>query len=107
MADSTLTRPPRKPEPTRLPAGALLEISALLAAEADGHDDDRWKGHDTDHHLDALWRHLLAHQAGETIDPASGRPHVVHLAARALMALDVGLTTPDTHDGRGRPPAAP
>jgi hypothetical protein len=80
---------PAKPRPTLLPARALRRVAGLMAAQESGHGGARWKGRAADHHLDAAWRHLLAHQAGETHDPDSGRPHLEHFATRALMALDV------------------
>lgn len=82
-----------KPEPTRLPAGGLLEVAELMTAEAEAHDDDRWRHHSVEHHLNAAWRHLLALQGGEEIDPDSGFPHRTHATARLLFAVDIARST--------------
>lgn len=76
-----------KPRPTLLMARALLKVAQLLTDQEAEHDGDRWRTHDAGHHLDCALRHLLAHQAGDTIDK-SGHPHLVHAAARLLMAVE-------------------
>lgn len=72
-----------------VPVAGIAAVEQLLNSQAEGHDGDRWRRRDVDHHLAALRRHLAAHERGELIDPDSGRPHLEHLTARALMACDV------------------
>ena len=38
-------------------------------------------------YMEALWRHLLAHMAGEVRDPQSGHRHMAHVCWNALAYL--------------------
>ena len=38
-------------------------------------------------YMEALWRHLMAHMAGEVLDPQSGHRHMAHVAWNALAYL--------------------
>lgn len=38
-------------------------------------------------HLDACFRHLVAHRTGTPIDPETNRPHLAHASIRCLFAL--------------------
>ncbi|MGE4424982.1 MAG: dATP/dGTP diphosphohydrolase domain-containing protein [Solirubrobacteraceae bacterium] len=87
LLDVTLDRRPIKPDPTLLPARAILAVSQLLADEQTSHGD-RWTARPTTHHLAAALRHAFRWTAGETVDPDSGHSHLVHAAARLLMAVD-------------------
>ncbi|MCK9250364.1 MAG: DUF5664 domain-containing protein [Solirubrobacteraceae bacterium] len=78
---------PVKPDPTLLPARAILAVSQLLADEQASHGD-RWRRRPARHHLAAALRHAYRWLGGETVDPDSGHSHLVHAAARLLMALD-------------------
>lgn len=78
-----------KPRFSLLPADALQLVASVVTGGADKHGEGDWEsGAETvTSHLDAMHRHLLAHQAGETKDTDSGLPHLAHACSRCLMAL--------------------
>ena len=49
------------------------------------------KGYPWSLSIDALYRHFLAFQAGEDVDPESGRPHMAHAAWHALTLVSFML----------------
>lgn len=55
-------------------------------------------------YIDALMRHLLAYQCGETIDPDSGLPHTWKMMSCLAVLLDAEATGMLIDN---RPPAAP
>jgi hypothetical protein len=55
-------------------------------------DDQEWREHTVDDHLDHSTEHLFKHIDGkESLDEDSGLPQLVHTACRVLMALEVDL----------------
>lgn len=49
------------------------------------------KGFDHSLAVDAAFRHLLRHQAGETFDPESGLRHTAHLGWQGLCLTSFGI----------------
>ena len=67
-------------------------------------DDQEWREHPSEYHLDHSTEHLCLHTEGErSIDPDSQMPQLVHVACRDLMALEIWLgggVVPLTDDER-------
>lgn len=81
-----------KPATELLPPRALLAASAVLGdgSAHQGRGRDWEAGRPMSGDYAALLRHLLRWQAGEDLD-ASGHSHLAHVAARALILLDLEL----------------
>lgn len=78
-----------KPRWTLLPWHALGLVVEVLTAGAAEHGDDGWRTlpNAKERYADAAMRHFAAWMGGERIDPKSGRPHLAHFAANALLLL--------------------
>lgn len=74
-----------KPRWTLLPWDALADVAELVTEGTATHPERGWERQSTEEMADALLRHLSAWLQGEGTDPESGRSHLVHMAARALM----------------------
>lgn len=70
---------------------ALAEVDRVIGASQGKHPKSRWRTYGPKVHQGKLLRHLGSWLAGEQNDSESGRPHLAHLAARALMLLAVAL----------------
>lgn len=72
-------------------ANALEQIVKVGTDGAAKYSDDGWKEvkDGEGRYMDALGRHLLALQRGETHDPLSGSPHLAHVAWNALAVLEL------------------
>jgi hypothetical protein len=83
-----------KPMPRLLPPSALLAIARVLTFGAKKYSPDNWKHVPgaKERYLDALWRHLLAYNSGEEIDPESGESHLAHIGCCVLFLLDAAET---------------
>lgn len=83
-----------KPMPRLLPPSALLAISRVLTFGAKKYSPDNWKHvvGAKDRYLDAMFRHLLAYNKGELVDPESGESHLAHLMCCALFLLEASET---------------
>lgn len=69
------------------PVWPVNEVCRLIREQEPEHPGEDWRDEPTAEHLAAAQRHLKAHQQGETIDQ-SGHSHLIHMAARALMAAE-------------------
>lgn len=70
---------------------AGIQLVAELMTQSNNpekHLDAKWKGMTPGEHVDALMRHLSEWASGNILDSESGMSHLVHVAARALMAAD-------------------
>ena len=72
-------------------ANALEQVVKVGTDGAAKYSDNGWKEvkGGPNRYLDALGRHLLALQKGETHDPLSGSPHLAHIAWNALAVLEL------------------
>lgn len=50
---------------------------------------DNWKQVEPERYKDALYRHWIAYQDGERLDPESGLPHLWHLACNAAFLIEL------------------
>ena len=66
---------------------AVMGVIATLEYGAKKYGADNWKKLDDieERYFNALTRHYLAIQGGETHDPESGLPHIDHLICSALF----------------------
>lgn len=71
-----------------LPALATLAVARVLYHGAAKYGDDNWRSISTREHLNHLLLHVLAWLAGDRQDD-----HLDHMACRALMALEIHLTS--------------
>lgn len=84
-----------------IPADALIRVADLLTKAGQGkHSDEKWKTMTVENHVNATLRHILHHLSGETVDTEFCHTHLVHAAARLLMAValqkvDVGRVGQD------------
>ena len=72
-------------------ANALEQVVKVGTDGAAKYSDNGWKSvkFAEGRYMDALGRHLLALQKGETHDPLSGSPHLAHVAWNALAVLEL------------------
>ena len=72
-------------------ANALEQVVKVGTDGAAKYSDNGWKEVEggESRYMDALGRHLLALQKGETHDPLSGSPHLAHIAWNALAVLEI------------------
>lgn len=82
------------------PVWAVNEICRLIRGQEPEHPGEDWRDEPTDSHLAAAQRHLQAHHQGEMLDH-SGHSHLIHMAARALMAAETARTPEQAKGERG------
>ena len=72
-------------------APALEEVGKIGTFGANKYTPDGWKEVENgyERYKDALYRHLLRHEAGEELDPESGLPHLAHMAWNALAIITI------------------
>lgn len=71
---------------------AFAEISKLMEHGATTHPHDlEWRDHNVEIHQLHLEEHLWQYLAGHQVDPESKQSQLVHVAARAIMMLEVEL----------------
>lgn len=70
---------------------ALLMIVAVLTYGAQKYAAHSWKNVSPDRYEDALKRHMMALDAGETYDEETGLPHRAHIACNALFLLETDM----------------
>lgn len=85
--------PSTKPDPSLVPAAGILAIADLLTAAQAKYPTPKWPTLTVAQHVSAALRHAFSHLVGDTIDPEFKRPHLVHAAARLVMAVAVGGKT--------------
>jgi hypothetical protein len=86
-----------KPRFDLITPGFTLDFAQLLADKAEHYGDRNWeKGIPTDRSFGSLERHVQALKRGEWIDPDSGHPHTVHIAANSMFIHEFHGTEFDT-----------
>lgn len=70
-------------------AAGLMEVVQVGTDGARKYTPNGWKEvpDGPARYMEALWRHLMAHMAGEVRDPQSGHRHMAHVAWNALAYL--------------------
>lgn len=64
----------------------LMEFADLMTVSAKKYSKYNYaKGQELSTALDSLDRHLLAFKNSENVDPESGKSHLVHIAANAMI----------------------
>ena len=66
-------------------AEGLGEVLAVLADGAEKYEAQGYRDRDPEIFEAALARHVAARWRGEMLDPESGRPHLAHIIANALI----------------------
>lgn len=85
----------KKNDKEKIPMELLSHDALLAIAEVFGHGRVKYgafnyrEGIEYGRLIGAAYRHLGAFNKGEDIDPESGLPHIAHLAATAVMLLDM------------------
>lgn len=82
---------PKKSRPDLFPPRALALAGEVLAFGETKHPDEKWKSMSSSEHLAAVMRHYLEHQAGNTRDAETNKPHLAHALVRMAMALERSL----------------
>lgn len=82
-----------------LPTGPLLEVAAVLAMGARKYGRHNWtQGIAYSRLIAAALRHIFAFNAGEDLDPESGRSHAAHASCCLLFLLEMQAKRPDLDD---------
>lgn len=79
-----------KPQMGLIPVGAMEDIARVMELGAKKYGAYNWRSKAVRMmvYAHAALRHLFAWIGGEDLDPESGRSHLAHLAACALIILD-------------------
>lgn len=89
-----------KPDPTRFPPSAFLEICHVLEHGDEKHGEASRYKDGSRRHVAAAMRHAFRLLEGVDIDPDSRRKTLAHIGARIAIALEIELREP--HAGRWR-----
>jgi len=82
-----------------IPAKPLFLLAKLFGIGAKKYELRNWeRGYEWSKSFGALMRHAWAFWAGETDDPESGLPHMVHVAWHALAMTEWLETHPEFDD---------
>ena len=82
-----------------IPARPLFLLAKLFGIGAKKYEIRNWeRGYEWSKSFGAMQRHAWAHWAGETNDPESGLPHMVHVAWHALAMTEWLETHPEFDD---------
>lgn len=85
-----------KPELSLVPVDAIYEMCAAFGHGQNKYGAFNYKGGlEVRRLIDAAFRHLLAFNAGEDLDPESGKSHLGHAMASVAMAIDVMKNKPE------------
>jgi hypothetical protein len=83
------------------PPDAMRHLGNVLGLGATKYGPHNYrKGVDVGLYIGAAFRHIVAHQGGETYDPESGEPHLAHAACVVLMALQTLIDHGERFDDR-------
>ena len=76
-----------KLDPTLVPVEMIEAAAHVMQHALTKYPRDNWKkvNDARQRYTAALWRHLIAMQRGEEMDPDSGQPHLWHVAANVSM----------------------
>ena len=78
-----------KPRAELLPSAPLLAIADVLTFGAQKYAAHDWRqGFDQSRLIGAAYRHLMAYNDGEDLDPESRLPHLAHLGCCVLFMLE-------------------
>lgn len=74
---------------TLLPLEALEVVVDVLEFGAKKYAPGNWRRMENwrERYSDALWRHFIAYQQGEYLDPETKLPHLAQLACNSLFLL--------------------
>lgn len=72
---------------TLLPLDSLREVVKVLEYGAKKYSADNWQKVDKERYKEALWRHWVAYNQGEKVDPETGISHLAHLLCDGLFLL--------------------
>ena len=72
---------------TLIPLLSLKEVVKVLEYGATKYSADNWQKVEKEKYKEALWRHWIAYQEGETYDPETGLHHVAHLVCDGLFII--------------------
>jgi len=77
-----------------IPPAALKGIASVLTFGADKYGANSWKTvpNAQERYMDALYRHLEAHRAGEILDEESGMSHLWHAMTNFAFLVDFEQT---------------
>lgn len=72
-----------------LPFDSLAEIAKVLTVGAEKYAPNNWKkvGDLEERYMDALLRHIGAHQTGGLLDPEDGLSHLAHAGCNLLFLI--------------------
>lgn len=91
---------------TPISHAVMAEVGVAMMEGAQKYGRHNWRGSKvrTSIYIDAAMRHLMAYWEGETIDPASGMPHITKAIAGLTVLRDAQIVGTEIDD---RPPPVP
>lgn len=90
-----------------IPSPPLLQVGEVMRRGAEKYGAYNWRESrvNTSTYIDAVMRHLMSYQDGETIDPDDGQSHLAHAAASLFVIMDA-LAVGNATDDRPKPGVA-
>lgn len=78
---------------------AMIQIAQVLSFGAQKYGEHNWRGGmQWSRVIGAAFRHLMAFNSGEDVDPETGLSHIAHLACCAIFLLEYEKTHRDKDD---------
>lgn len=73
-----------------IPTAALLHLGEVMRLGANKYGPFNWRETPVpaETYIDAIGRHLLSWQDGESVDPESGMSHLAHIMASCAIIID-------------------
>ena len=88
-----------KPPISLLSRSWLLAVASVMGFGAKKYAAHNWRnGIEQSRLLSACFRHILAYNEGEDIDPESGLPHLAHASCCLMFAFESLITHPELDD---------
>ena len=70
-----------------VPWEEMKSVVRVLMSGAKKYSPDNWMYVDKERYRDAIMRHVIDYQGGESTDPDSGEPHLAHVVCNALFLM--------------------
>lgn len=88
-----------KPQVDLIDPNFIIGMASVMSFGAEKYSRGNWqKGIQISRLISSLYRHFLAVQKGEIIDPESGLPHLWHIGANTMMLNYMFTNRQDLND---------
>lgn len=92
MSEESRAEKAKKLKHTLIPVETLEAVLRVLSYGAAKHGERDYLNYSDENLLDASYRHLAEVRKGDAPDAETGESHWAHVAANAIMALDIHIT---------------